>query len=198
MNIGRKFLTIGIASAVLMSCEQDNRQERADSFRDDYRDWQQDYREKSREVEDVRNPVMHWHETFDQETIPEERTIAGQTEVPAITDTVALKQLVPRIAELDQKHDAIQDEHRALMEKHDSFITRGDLVTMDDEEWDNQRDLIRSDQDRMDNDLDELKSQWEEIRDQVENISAPSERTGARTTPAPSVDPRTTSPPREN
>jgi hypothetical protein len=84
------------------------------------------------------------------------------------------------------------------MEKHDSFITRGDLVTMDDEEWDNQRDLIRSDQDRMDNDLDELKSQWEEIRDQVENISAPSERTGARTTPAPSVDPRTTSPPREN
>jgi len=195
----KQYLFTGILAAsflALGACEQDNRGEQAENFREDYRDWEENYQEKNREIEENRRPVMRWHETFKGEAIPEPRTVGGVTEIPAITDTLAMRQLIPRIAELNEKHEAVLSEHNTLMEKHRSFINRGDLATMNDEEWDNQKDLIRSDQDRMENDQSELENQWEEIRDWVEDASAPSERTGARTTPAPTTDPRTTTPPR--
>lgn len=198
MKIMQNLFTVGLASCLMAlgACEQDNRNEQAESFRDDYRDWEQDYQEKNREIEENRSPVMRWHETFKGEAIPQPRTVGGVTEIPAITDTLAMRQLIPRIAELNEKHESIISEHNTLMEKHRSFLNRGDFANMSDEEWDNQKDLIRSDQDRMENDQSELDNQWDEIRDRVEDASAPSERTGARTAPATTVDPRTTTPPR--
>jgi len=198
MKINHNLFTVGLAACLLAlgACEQDNRQDQVQSFRDDYRDWEQDYQEKNREIEENRSPVMRWHETFKGEAIPEPRTVGGVTEIPAITDTLAMRQLVPRIAELNEKHEAMLSEHNTLMEKHRTFMNRGDLANMNDEEWNNQKDLVRSDQDRMENDQSELDNQWEEIRDRVEDASAPSERTGARTAPATTVDPRTTTPPR--
>lgn len=197
MKIKQSLFTVSLAACLLVlgACEQDNRGEQAESFRDDYRDWEQDYQEKNREIEENRRPVLRWHETFKGEAIPEPRTVGGITEIPAITDTLAMRQLIPRIAELNEKHESVLAEHNTLMEKHRTFMNRGDLANMNDEEWSNHKDLIRSDQDRMENDQSELDNQWEEIRDRVEDASAPSERTGARTAPAPTVDPRTTTPP---
>ena len=192
-------LTMAAMLFALMGCDPTaDRQDQMESFRDDYRDWEQDYQEKIIEIEEARGPVMRWHETFKGDVIPEPRTIGGVTEVPVIMDTAAKEQLVPRIAELNQKHESIRDEHQALLDKHLSFMTRTDLATISDEEWDNQKDLIRSDQDRIENDHQALVDQWEEMRNQIEDISAPSERTGARTAPAPTVDPATTPAPRRN
>lgn len=197
MKIKNSLFKLAIAACfiALVGCEQDNRREQAESFRDDYRDWEADYLHRNNELEATRAPIMKWHETFKHDVTPEPRTVGGVTEVPAITDTLGKDQLVPRIAELNGKHMAIRSEHQTLIEKHRSFINRDDLTRMSDEEWENHQDLIRSDQDRMENDLNELENQWEELRSHVEDVSAPSERTGARTAPAPTIDPRTTTPP---
>lgn len=197
MKITKNLFTLALAACLftIVSCEQDNRQEQTENFRDDYRDWEEEYLDRNNNLEATRGPVMRWHETFKHDVTPEPRTVGGVTEVPAITDTLGKDQLVPRIAELNDKHEAIRTEHQALIEKHRSFINRDDLTRMSDDEWDNHKDLIRSDQDRMENDLDELENQWEEVRGYVEDVSAPSERTGARTAPAPTVDPRTTTTP---
>ncbi|KEO72128.1 hypothetical protein [Anditalea andensis] len=198
MKIKQHLFTLGLATSLLVlgACEQNDRSEQAESFREDYRDWEEDYQEKNQELEENRRPVLRWHETFKGEAIPEPRTVGGVTEIPAITDTVAMRQLIPRIAELNEKHDAILSSHRSLREKHTSFINQGNLASISDDEWENQKSLIDSDKERMENDQAELQDQWETIRGLVEDASAPSERTGARTTPAPTVDPRTTAEPR--